>query len=57
VDFSDISPPEQRIGLAEMMVAALAHVAADLAVTVAVIGHQLLCHLAADRAGTGVAGE
>lgn len=57
MDFSDISLPEQGIGLTEMLVTAHADIAADPAVTVAVIGHQFLCHVAADRTGTGVAGK
>jgi hypothetical protein len=40
MDFSDVSPPEQRVSLAELLVAALAYIAADLGVTVTVIGRQ-----------------
>jgi hypothetical protein len=57
MDFSDVSPPEQRVSLAELLVAALAYIAADLAVTVTVIGRQLFCHMAADHAGTWMAGK
>jgi hypothetical protein len=57
VDFRDIPPPERRISLAKLSVATEAHLIADLALTVTVVGPQLLCHLATDRAWTGAGGE
>lgn len=37
VDFGDVSLPEKRVGPAEVLVTALAHIATDVAMTVAVI--------------------
>ena len=54
VYFLDVSPPERLIGLGKPHIARLANITAGLAVPVAVVSHQLLCHPATDLTTTGV---
>jgi hypothetical protein len=54
VDFLNVSQPERRIGLGKPHIARLADITAGLAVPVAVVSHQFLCHPATDLTTTGV---